>query len=132
MQEPELTSPTTFETNLGHPLIHASPPILSTIPNTRINPIEVGDDLGVHVQLMRMQLVEKVIGGMRVVIGEDWVNLEGTCQHYGQKTHLLKRLETQDPSLWVQVEHERLNHSHSHSHTLQLEFSSDMNSSLFQ
>lgn len=40
--------------------------------------------------------------------------------------------ETQDPSLCVQLEYQRLKHSHSHSHSHQLGSNVEMNSSLFQ
>lgn len=49
LQEPDLTSPAAFETNIVQPLIPPSPPILSTTPNTRYNHIDVGDDLVVDV-----------------------------------------------------------------------------------
>lgn len=58
LQEPELNLPVAFETNVVGPPIPPSlpsshhphsPPIISSTPNTMINPIDVGDDLSVDV-----------------------------------------------------------------------------------
>lgn len=58
LQELDLLSPAVFDSDVARPTIppspinyhHAqSPPILSTTPNTRIDLIDVGDDLGIDV-----------------------------------------------------------------------------------
>lgn len=58
LQEPDLTSPVAFETDIVQPLIPPSPPILSTTPNTRYNQIDVDDDLVVDVDVVDDEIDE--------------------------------------------------------------------------
>lgn len=83
-----------------------SPPILSTTLDTRTNPIEVGDDLGVdvhaHEDAIDVEGDWEDQGTNRRALGESRVHLPTLWA----KDSFVE--ETQDPSPWVQVELERL------------------------